>query len=146
MMKRIAAAGVAALAIVALSGCASGPLYQPGPGVTVPGPQVSPDAETPQPTDPATQPVPPPPASPVQQSGQVGSEITEERAQEISLAHAQVPAGTTNVYCVYDREFDWPRSNPEWDCEFIVGDLEYSYEIDAVTGQILNFERESVWD
>ena len=161
-MKRIGIAGVAVLALAALSGCAQGPTSQPaGYGVTVPAPQASQPtqaAETAsaQPTNQAsqatqaTQPPPASPASPTSQAQQPGTQpadqITQQQAQEIALAHAQVAAGTTNVYCVYDREFDWPRSNSEWDCEFIVGDLEYSYEIDAVTGQIINFERESVWD
>ena len=41
-----------------------------------------------------------------------------------------------------ERERDWDRGHPEWDIEFVSGNYEYSYEIHAETGVILEWDRE----
>ena len=41
-----------------------------------------------------------------------------------------------------ERERDWDRGRPEWDIEFVSGNYEYSYEIHAETGVILEWDRE----
>ena len=145
---RAAASGTALFAAVVLSGCAGGPAGQPA-DLAVPAPNVS----VPAPADVsgAPQDVQNPPAAPaeVQPPAQVPAppepKLSEQQAQEIALGHAKA-SGKTAIYCNIDYDSDHAAANPEWDCEFIVGDYEYGYEIDAVTGEIVNYERESVWD
>ena len=43
-----------------------------------------------------------------------------------------------------ERELDRDRRGPEWDIDFTCDGFEYSYEIHAETGAILNWEKE--WD
>ena len=148
------AAGFGLFAVVVLSGCAGGPagppseLAVPAPNVSVPAPTdapepaqatQSPPAPPAEAQPPAQAPAPPAPPAPPE------PKLSEGQAQQISLSHAKAPANTT-VYCNIDFDDDMRTANPEWDCEFIVGEHEYNYEIDAVTGEIVNYERESVWD
>ena len=63
--------------------------------------------------------------------------ITEAEAQAIALEHAGLTEA--DVSRVYVRA-DWDDGRQEYDVEFRVGHLEYEYEIDAATGQILSTE------
>ena len=124
---------------------------QPAPGPAQPAKPAATQAKAAQPAKPAAtqaQPTKPAatqaqPAQPVQTRPE--PKLSEERAQGIALNHARV-SGNTPIYCDLDYEDDLPRANPEWDCEFVASEHEYSYEIDAVTGKIVNYEKESVWD
>lgn len=66
--------------------------------------------------------------------------ISPEEAQAIALEHAGVKAedavGLHTVLQIDD-------GRQEYDVEFRVGHLEYEYEIDAVTGQILSTDIDS---
>ena len=160
MNSAIKTSAFALFALVVLSGCTGVATGQPaGQSAAVPAPKVSvpapPDgqpAQAPQPAPANENPAPPAPveAAPVVPEQQlpmrVQPKLSEQKAQGIALSHAKVASGKTPVYCNIDYEDDLPRANPEWDCEFVVSELEYTYEIDAVTGEIVNFERESVWD
>ena len=65
--------------------------------------------------------------------------ITPEQAQTIALEHAGVTADeVTGLHAVMDID----NGRQEYDVEFRVGHLEYEYEIDAVTGQILSFDKD----
>ncbi len=63
--------------------------------------------------------------------------IGEERAQQIAFADA----GITSADFV-EVEFDYDDGIAEYSVEFRIGNLEYEYEIDAVTGAILKSEVE----
>ena len=157
------AAGFGLFAVVVLSGCApaseSAEQVEWGPKVSVPAPEVEPqvpEAEPPAPAVESPAPEAEPPAPPKTQAvpaqpdpapaqTRLQPKLSEKRAQGIALGHARVPGGTP-IYCNIDYEDDLPRANPEWDCEFVASEHEYSYEIDAVTGNIVNYEKESVWD
>ena len=63
--------------------------------------------------------------------------ITPQQAQDIALEHAGVTAEeVTGLHTVMDID----NGRQEYDVEFRVGHLEYEYEIDAATGQILSTE------
>lgn len=66
--------------------------------------------------------------------------ITPEQAQTIALEHAGVKAedalGLHTVMQIDD-------GRQEYEVEFRVGHLEYEYEIEAATGKILSFDKDS---
>lgn len=64
-------------------------------------------------------------------------QITRERAMEIVLADAGVSAeGASFVRSHLDRE----RGREVYDIEFYIDNMEYDYEIDAATGEILSVD------
>lgn len=60
--------------------------------------------------------------------------LTVEDAKAVALAKAQVEA--TDVFITQQSE-DWDDGQRIYEIEFISGDKEYEYEIDAETGDIL---------
>ena len=67
-------------------------------------------------------------------------QITRERAMEIALADAGVSAdGASFVRSHLDRE----RGREVYDIEFYIDNMEYDYEIDAATGEILSVDRDA---
>lgn len=67
------------------------------------------------------------------------SYIAVEKAKEIALAHAGVqPADAVFVQARLDRE----DGRVCYDLEFYSGSIEYDYDIDAVTGAILDFDHD----
>lgn len=70
--------------------------------------------------------------------GAVGT-ITSEQAKEIALNHAGQSA--SGVY--FDKvELDYDDGIQKYEVEFVSGNMEYDYEIDAITGAILKYD----WD
>lgn len=65
--------------------------------------------------------------------------ITEAEAQAIALEHAGLTEADISRLQVR-KDFDDGRQ--EYDVEFHVDRLEYEYEIDAVTGKILSFDKD----
>lgn len=94
--------------------------------------EVQSDLSQPNLTDPAT-------AAP-----QVSPYITLEKAKEIALNHAAVNAADARWD---DREFDFENGQPIYDLAFDANGLEYEYDIDARTGNILrsHSERDDDW-
>ncbi|MDD6021623.1 MAG: PepSY domain-containing protein [Oscillospiraceae bacterium] len=65
--------------------------------------------------------------------------IGEEKAKEIALSAAGIPAQDAKfIIC----EFDYENGTAVYDVEFYYGRTEYSYDIDAVTGEILKVEQD----
>ncbi len=65
--------------------------------------------------------------------------ITREQAIAIALQHAGLAEkDVINLTAEYDKE----PTGDEWDVEFDQGQYEYSYEINAVTGAINEWEKE----
>ena len=67
-------------------------------------------------------------------------QISRERAMEIALADAGVSAdGASFVRSHLDRE----RGRKVYDIEFYIDNMEYDYEIDAATGEIISVDRDA---
>ena len=62
-----------------------------------------------------------------------------DEAKEIALAHASVAASEA-AYIKVDTDYDDGRLI--YEVEFVVKSIEYEYEIDADSGNILDFDRE----
>lgn len=65
--------------------------------------------------------------------------ISEEQAKEITLKHAGVTSDQVSFIKV---EMDLDNGIQKYDIEFYYNNIEYSYEIDANTGDILSYERD----
>ena len=65
--------------------------------------------------------------------------ISEEQAKEIALKHAGV---TSNQVSFIKVEMDLDNGIKKYDIEFYYNNIEYSYEIDTNTGDILSYERD----
>ena len=65
--------------------------------------------------------------------------ISEEEAKSIVLTHAGFTADQVSLLRI---GFEYDDGIPEYNVEFREGYLEYEYEIHAVTGQILSFEKD----
>jgi len=65
--------------------------------------------------------------------------IGNEEAKRIALAHAGV--NEADVYDL-DAELDFDDAVVHYDVDFKAGGMEYDYDIDAVTGEILYFNSE----
>ncbi len=65
--------------------------------------------------------------------------IGEDEAKSIALAHAGVKESeTSSIFCNLDND----DRVADYDVEFWVGNMEYDYEIDAVTGEILSYDND----
>ena len=72
-------------------------------------------------------------------AGAASAAITSDQAKEIALNHAGQSA--SSVY--FDKvELDYDDGVQKYEIEFVSGNMEYEYEIDAATGAILKYE----WD
>ncbi len=65
--------------------------------------------------------------------------ITKEQAQRIALEHAGFTADQVQYL---HTEYDVDNGRAEFEVEFDQGRWEYTYEIDAQTGQILSSQRD----
>ena len=71
--------------------------------------------------------------------GQTGEFISAEQAKAIALAHAKVDAAKAD----FDKaELEEDDGVVYYDIEFEANGVEYEYEIDAVSGQVLKYERD----
>ncbi len=71
------------------------------------------------------------------QGGQPSPYITLEKAQEIALAQANVPAAEA---VFDDRDFDHDDGIPIFELEFAANGNEYEYDVHAVTGKVVRAE------
>jgi len=69
--------------------------------------------------------------------------IGESRAKEIALKNAGVSASAAEFLKV---ELDYDDGVRVYEIEFEAGDFEYEYEINAKSGSIRDFDRDSRWD
>ena len=68
-----------------------------------------------------------------------GSLLTREEAERIALEKAGVTRGQVSRL---RTEYEWEDGRHKYEVEFRQGPLEYHFEIDAQTGEILSWERE----
>jgi uncharacterized membrane protein YkoI len=71
------------------------------------------------------------------------SYIGENKAKEIALNDLNLKEDQTSNLRVY---LDRDDGRVLYEIEFFSGDMEYDYEIDAVSGKILDFSHESIYD
>ena len=101
-----------------------------------PAPRQSAPAVIPPPVS-ASTPTPAPSPTPAAASGAV---LTAQEAQAAALADAGLSAGDVLFESV---ELDRYRGVLHYDLEFVSGDTEYEYEIDAATGAVLDRKSEN---
>ncbi len=65
--------------------------------------------------------------------------IGYDKAKNIALEHAGV---TENSITEYDSEFDYENGKMVYEIEFKVGTMEYEYDIDAISGEIVKSHKE----
>ena len=68
-----------------------------------------------------------------------GSLLTREEAERIALEKAGANRGQVSRL---RTEYEWEDGRHKYEVEFRQGPLEYHFEIDAQTGEILSWERE----
>ena len=68
--------------------------------------------------------------------------VNEDKALEAALAHANVAAADATEVKV-KLDYDDDLGQEVYDVEFKAGGIEYSYDIDPATGEILHFESDS---
>ena len=73
----------------------------------------------------------------VDPTGQNGIKVDANKAREIAVQHSGVD--TANVILT-KQEYDIEHATPRWEIEFVIGNLQYEYEISAVNGAILKFK------
>ena len=73
------------------------------------------------------------------QPGNAPAYIGADAAKEIALSHAGLSAADVRFE---DVELDREKGKAVYELEFRSGSVEYDYEIDAISGQILDYERE----
>ena len=73
--------------------------------------------------------------------GEPSGRITEDRAKEIAFERAGVNAADASRVSV-EYDYDDDRGLWEYSVEFYVGATEYDVEIDAVSGVVLEFDKD----
>ncbi|MDR0960711.1 MAG: hypothetical protein LBM23_10310 [Propionibacteriaceae bacterium] len=151
MKKAFGLTAVAAALALALSGCGDGnggntnnaqPAATQNAATTAPA-----DTTANQPaatTDPANQ------TNQNNQGGRGGATqydesqfIGEDEAKRIALEEAGVAEADTRAMYV---RLGYDDGRPEYEVDFVVGDFEYDYDIDAMDGTIWDAGRDSVYD
>ena len=69
--------------------------------------------------------------------------ITGDQAYDAALKHANT---TRKAATLKKNKLDYDDGLKKYEVEFYVGTTEYEYDIDANTGAVLSFERESIFD
>lgn len=78
----------------------------------------------------------------VDPTGQTGIKVDANRAREIAVQHSGVDAA--NVILT-KQEYDTEHATPRWEIEFVIGTLQYEYEISAANGAVLKFKTKSIY-
>ena len=68
--------------------------------------------------------------------------VSRDEALNAALKHAGFKKD--EVYFVKKVEMDWEHGRKIYEVSFYKGGYEYEYDIDAVTGRVLKFEKD--WD
>lgn len=66
--------------------------------------------------------------------------ITEEQAKQIALNHAGLTEEQVTRLYVH---FEYDDGRAEYEVEFEQGRMEYDYEIDALTGEIISWDKDT---
>ena len=122
-------------AALLLTGCGAGERSAPAaPARTVPAAPVQQAPATPTQIAPAQQ----TPAAPAQ-TQPAAQQLTPAEAEAIALAHAGFSADQVTRL---RTEYDIDDGVPQYEVEFRVDRWEYDYEIHALTGAVLSFDKD----
>ncbi|MBR6160104.1 MAG: PepSY domain-containing protein [Lachnospiraceae bacterium] len=69
--------------------------------------------------------------------------ITGDQAYEAALKHANKTKGSARLK---KNKLEYDDGFKKYEVEFLVGTMEYEYDIDANTGAVLGFEVENIFD
>lgn len=72
-----------------------------------------------------------------------GQYISADEAKNIALGRAGISASQATFK---KAEFDFDDGRAVYEIEFFSGNFEYEFEIDASSGAVLGYERDSIWD
>lgn len=75
----------------------------------------------------------------IQESNENNIKITMEQAKEIALKHANLDSSVVNFV---EEKLDYDDNKQKYELEFYYNNKEYSYDIDANTGDILSYEQD----
>ncbi len=67
-------------------------------------------------------------------------QLTTEEAEQIAVAHAGL---TADAVTELRTEYEIDNGRGKFEVSFRNGDYEYSYDIDAVTGQVISYDRDN---
>lgn len=113
--------------IDALTGTVLFHTFEPAPKAEAQTPN-----ETPDPNLPGTQ--------PDVQAPTVDGKITADEAKRKTLEHAGLMTVSANIRM--DCELDTFRGSPVYEIDFAYGGYEYEYLVDAISGEVLKYEKE----
>ncbi len=82
----------------------------------------------------------PPPISDTSSAPSETGRITLDEAKAAALGHAGVTASEVTFT---KNKLDYDDGREEYDIEFVSGDYEYEYEIDAASGEVLSYSKEA---
>ncbi|MDE7194080.1 MAG: PepSY domain-containing protein, partial [Oscillospiraceae bacterium] len=82
----------------------------------------------------------PPPISDTSSAPSETGRITLDEAKAAALVHAGVTASEVTFT---KNKLDYDDGREEYDIEFVSGDYEYEYEIDAASGEVLSYSKEA---
>ena len=108
------------------------------PAPEAPAPE-APAPEAPAPEAPAPEAPAPEAPAPEAPAPEAPAYIGVEAAKEIALAHAGVALADARFE---EAEFDFDDGRAVYELDFRFGQYEFEYEIDALSGKILDFEKE----
>lgn len=75
--------------------------------------------------------------------GKVSGGITQEQAYDIALKHAKVRKDQASLR---KSKLDRDDGISKFEIDFTAGTTKYEYDIDPISGRVLGFESESIFD
>lgn len=75
----------------------------------------------------------------IQESNENNIKITMEQAKEIALKHANLDSSAVTFV---EEKLDYDDNKQKYELEFYYNNKEYSYDIDANTGDILSYDQD----
>lgn len=85
----------------------------------------------------------PPSQSLQQQYDSQNAQVSVEEAKATAVAHSGLDINDVNFV---KQKYDFDDGIQEWEIEFVHGTTKYEYAINAMTGAIIKFEMDSIYD
>ena len=84
------------------------------------------------------------PVQPIQQPyGQQNVNVSVETAKATAVSHAGLDI---NQVTFVNQAYDFDDGIQEWDIDFVYGTTKYEYTINAMTGAVMKYEVDSIYD
>ncbi len=78
-----------------------------------------------------------------QQYDPQNAQVSVEEAKATAVAHSGLDINDVNFV---KQKYDFDDGIQEWEIEFVHGTTKYEYAINAMTGAIIKFEMDSIYD